>query len=182
MATDLAAGTPMPSGYLQMACAVWYLYDSVLTLDDEVKYIWGRRRSFSKGLFFLIRLTTVGVLAADTVLCIFIENLSESLRVWVLYQKSRRVLWINGGLFIVNLLIAVGRLYSQEHFAPVPAYVQGACFDVRPALSGPSLCYEIHLTLMMVYKLARDRRLREHLDGPSLISTLVRDSVVYFFL
>ncbi|KZV97781.1 hypothetical protein EXIGLDRAFT_832668 [Exidia glandulosa HHB12029] len=238
---NLTAGTPTPSGYLQIACTAWYVYDWILTLDDEIEYIWRRRWSFAKGLFFLIRFTTFGLLIAETAQYIFLDNLSESqyvmryrtktapqplhterwtgqlrfgldsfgaeyspsksavdyvirkvvlqFRVWVMYEKSRRVLWVNGGLFLANISCAVVLvivLYSQDHFVAVPLWIQGSCYDVRPAVLGTiwvaPLCYETHLTLMAVYKLARDYRLHGYLGGPSLLSTLVRDSVVYFVL
>ncbi|KZV97780.1 hypothetical protein EXIGLDRAFT_764136 [Exidia glandulosa HHB12029] len=229
-AEPLVAGTPTPSAYLQIACTAWYVYDWILTLNDEVEYIWQRRWSFSKGLFLLIRVTTVSVLAAETAQYVFLENLSEAqyvrsdasslahtrlnrcnifswalaiatavivfeidivlqIRVWILYQKSLQILLWNGVLFVLNVLCAVVlflELYSKEQFVEVPPWIQGACYDVRPKALGTiwaaPLCFEINLTVLMVYKVTRDHRLHGRLDGPSLASTLVRDSVLYFVL
>ncbi|KZV97776.1 hypothetical protein EXIGLDRAFT_764133 [Exidia glandulosa HHB12029] len=224
----LVAGTPTPSAYLQVACTAWYTYDWILTLNDEFEYIWRRRWSFSKGLFLLIRVTTVfyavpetprhgililiaavrrigGVLviayrmnicnvfswalAIATAVIVFEIDIVLQLRVWVLYRKSRWILYLNGALFLGNLICAVVlflQLFSKEQFVEVPPWIQGACYDIRPkalgAIWAAPLCYEIHLTVLMVYKVARDHRLNGHLEGPSLASTLVRDSVLYFVL
>ncbi|KZV79342.1 hypothetical protein EXIGLDRAFT_846628 [Exidia glandulosa HHB12029] len=211
---SLTAGTPTPSGYLQIACTVWFLYDWILTLDDEVEYIWRRKWSFAKGLFIIIRISTILPLAFEAVLDTVLENLSVQrcdtahavlatmtaavvfetdivlqFRVWIMFQKARRVLWCNAALFVINVFCALLMFLlflNGGAFEPAPSWIQGACYGFREEVLGATLvvplCFEIYLTLLAVYKLVRDHQVYAHLKGPSLLSTLVRDSVIYFVL
>ncbi|KZV99618.1 hypothetical protein EXIGLDRAFT_762489 [Exidia glandulosa HHB12029] len=77
MAGALAYGTPTPSGYLQIACTIWFLYDWILTLEDEVEYIWRRKWTFAKGLFIIIRISAILPLFVEAVLDTTLENLSD---------------------------------------------------------------------------------------------------------
>ncbi|KZV97790.1 hypothetical protein EXIGLDRAFT_729889 [Exidia glandulosa HHB12029] len=209
------AGTPTPTGYLQVACTAWFLYDWALTIEDEIDYIWRRRWTFTKVLYILIRLTTLVLLGAETAQYVFLENLSKSqcdifswalaiatavvivevdivlqLRVYVMYQRSRRILWTNAALCVLNVACAAIILvffFSETQFVAVPPWIQGSCYDVRSEALGAvwvaPLCYELYLTLLTVHKLVRDYRLFGRMEEQSsLLSVLVRDSVVYFIL
>ncbi|KZV92920.1 hypothetical protein EXIGLDRAFT_768537 [Exidia glandulosa HHB12029] len=55
-------------------------------------------------------------------------------RVWIMFQKSRRVLWLNGALFVVNVLVTVVMFVlflNGGAFEPAPPWIQGACYGVR---------------------------------------------------
>lgn len=215
VATYLPAGTPTPTGYLQIACTSWFLYDWVLTLEDEINLVWLRKWTLTKGLYILIRLTTLILLVAETVQYVVLENLPESrcnifswvmacatavvvvevdivlqLRVYIMYRKSRFILWLNAALCVANVGCAAAILvifFSKTHFVGVPAYIQGACYDMRPKVLGAvwvaPLAYELYLAALAVYRLVQDHSAYGGvLDGPSLITILARDSVVYFFL
>ncbi|KZV79341.1 hypothetical protein EXIGLDRAFT_782474 [Exidia glandulosa HHB12029] len=196
-----------------VACAAWFVYDWALSLDHEVEYIWKRKWSFAKSLYIIIRVSAFLILAAEVVLDVFLENLSSSyvlrewtlasmtaaivfetdivlqFRVWIMFQKSRRVLFTNLALYFVNIVATVicfMLFLDGGPFEPAPSYIQGACYGFRTKALGATLavplCYEVYLTLFAVYKLVSDYRLNSHIRGSSLMSTLVRDSVVYFVL
>ncbi|EEB92557.1 hypothetical protein MPER_08914, partial [Moniliophthora perniciosa FA553] len=45
----------------------WGLHDYLVTLEDEIKYIWPLKRSFNKFMFFWIRYYTITLLVFDVV-------------------------------------------------------------------------------------------------------------------
>ncbi|KZV97783.1 hypothetical protein EXIGLDRAFT_746949 [Exidia glandulosa HHB12029] len=188
MATaSLAASTPTPTGYLQIACTSWFLYDWVLTLDDETPYYaaaeeYGRSNTFGCEVFswVLAIATAVVVVEVDIVL---------QLRVYAIYEKSRRILFLNGALCIANVVssaVILAELFSQTHPVTVPVWIQGTCYGLRSKVLGTvwvaPLCYDLYLTLLSVYKLVQDYWRYGRMGGHSLLSVLARDSVVYFFL
>lgn len=113
-------------------------------------------------------------------------------------------LFLNGGS-CMSIPTSRGIIPDLLAVESAPSYIQGACYGFREealgailavraysvshppfsstaADAGVALCFEIYLTLLAVYKLVRDHRMYAHIKGPSVLSTLVRDSVIYFVL
>ncbi|EJD40274.1 hypothetical protein AURDEDRAFT_170653 [Auricularia subglabra TFB-10046 SS5] len=77
----MSATVPTPTGYLALACITWLVYDYLITLDDEVEFIWMRKWSFTKFIFLLMRWSTFGLLLTEVVVYVFLEDLSKDVRI-----------------------------------------------------------------------------------------------------
>lgn len=202
-----------PTGYLQLACVTWYLYDWFLTLNNEIEFVWSRKWSLTKVLYALIRFTTLALLIAETVVYVFTSGLSQKqcdafswgsaigtaaviaevelvlqLRIYIVYNKSKKLLWINAAFYILNIVCAIIVLlefFSQMRWVEVPPWIIGSCYDTRPKELGAvwvfPMSYELYLAVLAVWKIARNWSEYGRIEG-SLLSVLVRDSVAYFFL
>lgn len=154
-----------------------------------------------------------GLLVAQTVFTIFVENYSESqcdpykwtlmvgtvvglvlveailqLRVYVMFDRSRRLLWFNAILWVLQLAatgVIATMLYPQAKAVSLPAPYMGSCYDTRPkALStiwATTMAYELYLTLLAAYKIVDEYRTFGTLEG-GILTVLVRDSIGWFVL
>ncbi|EJD46712.1 hypothetical protein AURDEDRAFT_164166 [Auricularia subglabra TFB-10046 SS5] len=111
------------------------------------------------------------------------------LRVYVMYDNSRALLWINAILFVVELSMFI---YLSLHFAPRIAHGGDepddrcrACsvFTRSHALTYLTpLLYESYLVYLAVRKGWTHREHARQLSGNSTLSLLVRSSAQYFVL
>lgn len=182
------------------------IYDWALTLDDEIDLIWRRSSGFLKLAFLVLRygplvpvsLAVFGFvhvsdrayrIQTDINLAMIICMLASvqillQVRVYVMYNKSRTILWTNAVLFVIEHAMFIS---LSLHFAPQITAVGGcrACsiFPRSFALAYLApLCYEAYLVFLAARKsrsyLSNSRRL----GRPSTLSVLVRGSVQYFIL
>ncbi|EJD40830.1 hypothetical protein AURDEDRAFT_186801 [Auricularia subglabra TFB-10046 SS5] len=209
----MSATTPTPTGYLALACLTWMLYDYLITLNDEIEFIWTRKWTFTTVLFLLMRWSTLLLLLNQVVFFVFLENVSKSscdalswgtaiatavvlleveivlqLRIYAMYERSRRILWINACLCGMECLCAaliIAKYFSRANFVPVPNWIIGACYDIRPKQLGvvwvPPMCYELYLASLAVYKIVQTHRASEGSIANNLLTVLVRDSIGQFF-
>ncbi|KAK7036343.1 UBA-e1-C domain-containing protein [Favolaschia claudopus] len=105
----------------------WILHDYFLTLEDEIRYIWPQRRSFSKFMFFWIRYYSIALLLFDVIqihvfarpgftsdnLCIAMDTIIRvvgaislwsveiimQLRIYALFECSKPIAFLNLTLF-----------------------------------------------------------------------------------
>ncbi|EJD46768.1 hypothetical protein AURDEDRAFT_151522 [Auricularia subglabra TFB-10046 SS5] len=187
------------------------IYDWAVTLDDEVNLIWLRSTGVLKLTFLALRYgplvpvslavfgfvpvsdrvyriqTDINV-AAMTIILAVVQVLLQ-VRVYVMYNKSRTLLWINAVLFVVEHTIFI---YLSLHFAPritpigdAPTSRCHAC-SVYPrsfALTFLTpLLYESYLVFLAARKSWTYRENSRHLGTNSTLSVLVRGSVQYFIL
>ncbi|KAJ6461911.1 hypothetical protein C8R47DRAFT_1027161 [Mycena vitilis] len=127
----LVVGNLIPLHVVLAACT-WILHDYVVTLEDEIRYIWFQRRGFSKAMYFWIRYYGIAVLIFDVAqihdfarpgiksneLCLLIDPVTRvvgavllwsveiimQLRVYALYGCSKRVAVFNIILFIGSII------------------------------------------------------------------------------
>ncbi|KAF5381589.1 hypothetical protein D9615_005415 [Tricholomella constricta] len=136
MVDDIAKFTALYHGSLipLHACLVgltWILHDYLITLEDEIRYIWSQKRGLSKFLFLWIRYYSLALLlfdvtqihlftkpgiTSDTV-CVAMDSIIRvvgaislwsieiimQMRVYALYGCSRRVALFNGTLFLASI-------------------------------------------------------------------------------
>ncbi|KAJ3514651.1 hypothetical protein NLJ89_g2249 [Agrocybe chaxingu] len=117
-----------------LASLVWVLHDYLVTLEDEVRYIWPQKRSFGRFMFLWIRYYTIGLVAAFNGVLFAI---SIGLFLWIM---------------IVNAMNR-GRLIATAIHLPIPG-----C----PAINGgtqwaqwiPAAAFELVLVEALVIPLA----------------------------
>jgi len=122
------------SRYLSAAGVVILFYDHLLTLGDEVEYIWHSRWSFPKGLFLFIRYLVPIAMIINTyqmsglsqavlsdkfcvvwlctaaylgLISIAIGNFIVLLRLWVLWERNRRLMGWTIVYYVVTQVAAV---------------------------------------------------------------------------
>lgn len=185
-----------------------FLYDWVLTVGDEVELIWSRKLSWKSDqpIFLLLRYGTLALVAmmgvlftsvseaehrrqtmASIVGTLFIFALAQVLlqmRVYVIYGRSRVVLWTNLALFAIEAAIIIYlflHLFSRAnltcHIASCSAYPRSfGLVYVAP------LVFESYLLALAAYKALANRRLYHFQGHTSILGVLIRGSVVYFAL
>ncbi|CAL1715324.1 unnamed protein product [Somion occarium] len=205
-------------GYMHTAATVLIWYDYFLTLSDEIQYFWGRRLTWATSLFFINRYVVlltqtfnlypkvashvtfqvskiaIGfILTGSGVLQQFIVDMILCVRLYAIYNKSKRVLF-----FLLTLLfactissiavIAVVALRTRGTTTPAPGLSQCTIetpYKVLWLFWIPILVYEstgFSMVLYKAYQYLKERRLLRgtsfHTD--SLIAVLYRDSLLYF--
>ncbi|TCD62357.1 hypothetical protein EIP91_006986 [Steccherinum ochraceum] len=113
-----------------LAAFTWVLHDYFVTLEDEIRYIWSPHWNLGKMLYFWIRLYTVAVTTFDVIqihvfsklmpslgVCVAMDPLTRVLgalslwsieivmqmRVFALYNRSKKVALFNGILFLCSV-------------------------------------------------------------------------------
>ncbi|KAJ6560095.1 hypothetical protein B0H19DRAFT_1146477 [Mycena capillaripes] len=117
--------------HVVLAGLTWILHDYVVTLEDEIRYIWPQRRSFSKFMFFWIRYYSIALLLFDVIqihvfarpgitsknLCVAMDTIIRvvgavslwsveivmQLRVYALYDCSKRIAAVNLVFFLASI-------------------------------------------------------------------------------
>jgi hypothetical protein len=201
-------------GYCKSAALSWLLYDMILTIGDEVNYIWSRRWSTFTALFFIVRYVPLLAVTSSAVTsllpdvapqicdifswieagCTFVilvvVQIIMQFRLYVMYQKSRKVLIANICLCVIEVGVAVALVvleFTKTQPLPNSPFVWGSCFSLSPkeiavVLLAP-LAYESYLALLAINKTVQTNRTRMAVGKrTNLMSLLVRDNIVYFVL
>ncbi|VDC02927.1 unnamed protein product [Peniophora sp. CBMAI 1063] len=225
-AAQLSVASKVPL-FTSVASLTWTLYDYVCTLEDEVRYVWPSRWNIGKVLFFWNRYYTILLVAFDTAQihsfskfqpslfdCVLVDVLTRvfgvlglwpieiimQLRIYALFNRSKRIAMFNAILFIASIVAFcvilahnVGELSAKISFAkalPIPS-----CPIVHVQLEWaqwvPPTAYEgvlFSFTLWRAYSVVASK-LREpggHSVGkraaatPTLHALLVQDNLLYF--
>ncbi|EJD35340.1 hypothetical protein AURDEDRAFT_147457 [Auricularia subglabra TFB-10046 SS5] len=120
-----------PTTYVKVITFVWYHYDVLLTLGDEIEFVWLPGWTWSIGLFLLIRLLSIALLASGTstlflsevstkgcrllasltsgggFILAFLVSVILQARIYVMYHRNRLLLWINAALCTLTALFSV---------------------------------------------------------------------------
>ncbi|KJA26498.1 hypothetical protein HYPSUDRAFT_275893 [Hypholoma sublateritium FD-334 SS-4] len=114
-----------------LASLVWVLYEYLITLDEEVWYIWRQQHNLGRFMYFWVRYYTIFLLGFDTVqihtfaipgvathaLCVAADPATRivgavslwsieiimQMRLYVLYDRSKKVLIFNAVLFLGSI-------------------------------------------------------------------------------
>jgi len=204
--------------YVVVTSVVWVLHDYFVTLEDEVTYIWSQKRSLGKFMFLWIRYYTIILVIFDMVqihtfaipgvvtrdLCIAMDpttrivgavslwsvELIMMLRIYVLFKRSRRVLFFNAILFAVSvggflwimILNALRRRAAIYALAKLPPL---GC----PAINGgsqwaqwiPAMLFEFVLFGFAIYKSIVSHSANMKIFGrPTLSRILLKENILYF--
>ncbi|KAI0058028.1 hypothetical protein BV25DRAFT_1830590 [Artomyces pyxidatus] len=193
--------------YLSAIGLVCLLYDHLLTLSDEIKFIWMAPRSWAKYVFLTNRyvvalcllaaangtsslhrtvcqalLTTISVCA---VFSISSANLMIYVRVLLLWEKNTRILLFLGTFFLLSSLATVGcMIASIIVFASTAQYspLAGLCILTRHskifvAVWAAPMGFELSVLGMMLWHALSIPRT----ERIALSATLYRDGTMFFF-
>ncbi|GJJ12704.1 hypothetical protein Clacol_006948 [Clathrus columnatus] len=171
-------------------------YDELLTIGQEVERIWLQPWTGATLLFALIRY--ISLLSRPIVLVAFFSPAWTKdshrrsdyysavimiLRVWALWRKDRRILYILGFFYIVQVaFVGMALVYSKR--VPLPPFLVGCILTGSSDLHTPTWLMPLFtdtaifaLTILRVVRYSREAKL-----GPnSILRTFVRDGVLYYF-
>ncbi|KAJ7086242.1 hypothetical protein C8R44DRAFT_991656 [Mycena epipterygia] len=186
--------------HVVLASLTWIIYDYVVTVEDEIQFIWSQRMSFAKIMFFWIRYYSIALLAFDAIQIhvfsipgITSEHLVEiimQLRVYALFGCSKRIAIINAFLFAGSIIGFVWILVHNhskrtEIIAKVIHLPLPGCSTVHSGLEWcqfvPATIYEGILFGFALFKTCEsivDGCLRNY--RMPIYSILLRDNVIYF--
>jgi len=202
-----------------LAGLTWVIHDYFVTLEDEIRYIWTQQRGLGKFMFLWIRYFTIGLVLFDTLqihtfsipgvptdkVCVIIAPITRilgaiilwsveiimQLRLYALYNQSRRVAYFNAVLFATSIgiylwILVVNTMRRGEMIAFAKHLPLPGC----PAINGgtewalwiPPTVFEFVLFLFALYKgctsIATRVRVNQRL---TLVSVLIQGNVLYFF-
>lgn len=197
---------------IAVAGVAFFVYDLLITLDAEIKYVWKSKWSFGRTAFHFNRVWSIVVLCVyipmifshnmDLTTCrrvitfygygvIFLilnTTIVMSLRVWILFNRNRYVLV---GLSSACLAALVGCIvvfhFQLEQMTqirnPVPELITG-CLTILPRRL-TQVPYLIGLTLdttIFLVTVWRTWALNQSGVRLPIIQCLVRDGAVYYFI
>lgn len=189
-----------------------WIYDYILTLDDEIKYAWSGRKSWVFWLFIAIRYTPVPYIiwvniigshfskplceatkwapVLYTIIITCLAQIAVTLRIYAVTGRNKLI----GGLLF---LLAIGQLIASIYYTirialrPVPVY-----FDID--LDPYNFCTyerwrpaEFDITIQMIVfdiiafttiLFMSKKQGARHPGIPSLLDTIARDATLYFML
>ncbi|KZV89879.1 hypothetical protein EXIGLDRAFT_750930 [Exidia glandulosa HHB12029] len=195
------------TGYVRMLTGGDELSDAE---SHQITLIWQSRWTRTKVLFLLLRYSTAATFAFDTfmtlasglstsvcwwdpifsgigvVIIIVAVQLILQLRIYAMYNRCRPLLYINGIFFVMEIASALALMFTllgQGTSIPTPNWIIGSCYGTHPPTIWmiwiPPLIYESYLAALAILKIINE----PHPPIPgqrSLLSILVRDSVIYF--
>ncbi|KAG8993354.1 hypothetical protein FRB94_010838 [Tulasnella sp. JGI-2019a] len=202
------------SNYTMVACLIWIVWDWVCLMDFEINYVWRRQWSKSKILYILTRyfglLLLVFEVVSDsrkwseqfcqwyyiiigiaTTFLLYLIEIGMQLRIYALYNCSRRILITNAVLFaleVVAISTLVGldiRLSSDSSTIPFfddlpltgcwngnhPRFSHGTWFIV--------LAFEIYLFALVSFKAYK--KYAHYGTFMGIFKLMFRDAIAWFF-
>ncbi|TEB18586.1 hypothetical protein FA13DRAFT_1745593 [Coprinellus micaceus] len=184
-----------------LASLTWVIYDYFETLEDEIRYIWTQKFGIGKFAYLFIRYYTILLLVFDTVqvhifavpgvtsrqVCLIMDptirvvgaislwaiEIVMQLRVYALFNCSRKVAIFNGALFTLSIaafvvLLVRGSIGRAEIIADAMRFPLLGC----PAINHgpgkwaqwiPATVFEVFLLGFVVYKSIGALSMRAHL-------------------
>jgi len=200
--------------YLNAAGLVALLYDHMLTIDDEVRFIWKASTTLPKMLFLINRYTVPIILtikandysglaqpvfsdnyckwsmSMSTIMGITtmsISNFLVLLRIWVIWDRKRRLMYWTGAGYIaaqISAFVVAGRIVSNMlSFMVYDPYFHACIYSRKPgfdlaALWIPGLVFEVQV-FVVVWWNALDR---PRVNVCQLSNALYRDGFFYFII
>ncbi|KIM37267.1 hypothetical protein M413DRAFT_448572 [Hebeloma cylindrosporum] len=209
--TDSSEFIPL---YVVLSALVWVIYDYFITLEDEVKYFWSRKLSPGTLMFFWIRYYTVFLLVFDAIethmhaipeimtqslivgaIILWSTEIIMQLRIYVLFNRSKWVAFVNGFLFMISVGIFLWIMIDNGlHHPPLPDFNSSdmpekppSCLNIKGGGNRwahwlPATLFEFVLFGMAVYKTVISPPPGMRINGRrSLTAVLLHQNVLYFF-
>lgn len=206
--------------YVVLPSVVWVLHDYFVTLEDEVTYIWQQKPGFGKLMFFWIRYYTIFLVIFDVVqihgfalpgvpsldLCVATDPTTRmagalslwsvevvmQLRIYVLFNRSKKVALINAILFVISIgaflwIMVFNALQRKTLIANAVRLPLPGC----PAINGnsqwalwiPAMLFEFVLFGFAVFKSVVSTAARIKLNQrTSLTGILLHENILYFLV
>ncbi|KAJ6479708.1 hypothetical protein C8R45DRAFT_1101155 [Mycena sanguinolenta] len=195
------------SRYVSVAGYVMLLYDHLLTLDDEVEYIWRAKNTIAKVLFLILRYMVPLVMTGQTItrselpvipmsdvtyagwFSIVISNFLVLLRIWTTLPPGHHLIVWSLWFFIAMQLVGLGtttwvitNIIPVFYFDPVVGFCS---FSSKPRVAGlwiPGLIFEVTVFVTVCWN-ALDRPRALGTDSNDHITPMIfRDGVAYFVI
>ncbi|KAJ7738029.1 hypothetical protein B0H14DRAFT_3516172 [Mycena olivaceomarginata] len=180
----LLIGDAKTTSYFAVAALTFLIYDHILSLDKEIEFIWKRCTNLSFASYIYIWFEGVSsTLIAATI------DLILLMRVWILFGKSRRMMYFLVPLMIVEIVvmffISIFTIMNADKYVHVGLILPGCysytvpkLFTVYPV---PSLLVTFTMFVMTVYNC----KTRLGLDFSSrntmpLVNLFLRDGIYWF--
>ncbi|KAJ3557855.1 hypothetical protein NM688_g1250 [Phlebia brevispora] len=166
------------------------VYDWLLLLDDEVRFIWRSPSVFVKIIYLIIRYPTFTDISLTVVYIATIGTACTELvliwRTFALWEKSRKVLI---GLLIMWGVWVCGNIYPVIRFTESVVFVAQTLPGVPGCylVSGDPIIFTCYATLLgveiviIILTLAKGIRTFRHTRS-ALVKTLYRDGILFFLL
>ncbi|KAJ7691025.1 hypothetical protein B0H17DRAFT_1201370 [Mycena rosella] len=170
------------TSYFAIAALSFLIYDHILSLDHEIEFIWKRRKSLASYVYIWFEgvSSTLIIATVDVILL---------MRVWILFAKSSRLLYILAPMMLVEIgimffIAAFTILHSNQyvHIGPilpgcysttVPKY-----FTLYPV---PSLVVTFTMFILTVYNCTMRLGLSfTSRNAMPLVNLFLRDGVYWF--
>ncbi|KIM42609.1 hypothetical protein M413DRAFT_26638 [Hebeloma cylindrosporum] len=187
--------------------------DIVVTLEDEVTHYWvgdhlipsiSRRPGVGAYFFYWMRYYTIFLVLFDTldfrvfpgpktttasavltVISLWSVEVIMQVRIYILYNRSKRVAFVNGTLFVISIGFFVWVKVDNALHAIGRRPQRGNCSngDTRWAQWLPATVFELVLFGMAVYKSLVSYAAKVKLNGRLPLSAiLLHGNIVYFFV
>ncbi|KAJ6581115.1 hypothetical protein B0H19DRAFT_1251361 [Mycena capillaripes] len=189
---------------LAVAGVTLLVMEHILNFPDEVNLMWKSRFSLSNAFYIWIRYFTLIVLSidlsfmlkvewsdhAETVACTIIVISADVilvLRVWILYAKSRKLLYFLVPLIaaeiIAMVIVGIFTIKDLEHYVHVGSVLQG-CYSLEvPRLftfyAVPPFVTAVLMFTLTAYKCGTTL-MTLGLNRTPIISLFLRDGVFWF--
>ncbi|TBU32673.1 hypothetical protein BD311DRAFT_803816 [Dichomitus squalens] len=190
------------SVYANVASLALLVYDWQLTFGDEVDIMWMSKAKFSKLLFLWIRYFGIGThtfivgamyllpdpspaIAGPNIMWWSVEFVF-ALRVWILYERSRKLLLFLAMMYTASIgasAVLLVKALLHVDLITVPGGVISGCFSSVPIYIYSAFVIGIITTSMLcVLTLYQTIRFRDGLTRSPLITLFLRDGLVYYFV
>jgi len=201
------------TSYFAVAALVLLVYDHVVTLDHEINLVWGRHKSLASYIYlwnryFALIITCINTsvplreITTDRACQIYtqFEGVSSTLiiatvdiilllRVWILFGKSRRLLYCLVPLMFVEIgimfFIATFTIMSADKYVHVGPFIPGCYsltvpkfFTLYPI---PSLVVTFTMFVMTVYNCKQRLGLTfRSRNAMPIVNLFLRDGIYWF--
>ncbi|KAF7351580.1 hypothetical protein MSAN_01590500 [Mycena sanguinolenta] len=195
------------SRYVSVAGYVVLLYDHLLTLDDEVEYVWKADNTVAKVLFLILRYMVPLFLTGETItrsglsvismsdvtyagwISICISNFLVLLRIWTTLPRGHRLVVWSLWFYVAMQLVGLGvTTWVIRNFIPVLYFdsAVGFCsFSTKPSVAWlwmPGLIFEVTVFVAVCWN-ALDRPRALGTDSNDHITRMLfRDGLTYFVI
>ncbi|KAF8501346.1 hypothetical protein JB92DRAFT_866185 [Gautieria morchelliformis] len=177
-------------------------YEYLLTLGDEVRYIWSNRISLAGFLFFLTRYyvlicicKSVGPLQLAYLTVIIIpSNILLLLRVYALYNRNKWILGYLGAVIVIQFAACIFVSTFPGH-GPLPMppidlpVFQGCLYLPSTSLKSGGvtpvmleLVYDVSIVGLIMAKNWKDRSFNGLMDRGGILRIIVKDGIIYFLI
>ncbi|KAH8109224.1 hypothetical protein DFH11DRAFT_1861733 [Phellopilus nigrolimitatus] len=170
--------------YTQMAILTLLVYNTIITMDKEIKYFWSSPRSFVSLIYF----------AVCSIVHFSLINYILLMRVLALYQQDKRLAACLRALFGLEAAFGLGILIYGTIYREIVVgeLAKGVLFcgenrsppKVWSALSwaAPMVYAVILMGLALVYKAAEHWRETAGFSQFTLVKVLIQDQAIYFIM
>ncbi|KAF8963229.1 hypothetical protein BDZ97DRAFT_1821153 [Flammula alnicola] len=217
---DLYEGNLIPLRVV-LASLVWVLHDYFVTLEDEVRYIWSQKPNFGRFMFLWVRYYTIFLVGFDVLqihtfaipgvashaLCVAADPTTRlvgavslwsveiimQLRIYILYNRSKRVALFNGVLFLtsIGLFLWLVIVNAVRRSNVLRGSIAKLPLPGCPTVNGgtewaqwiPATAFEGVLFGFALYRAAMSVAARTKLNQRlSLTAILIHENILYFLV